>query len=236
MNGQMQKGSPGMRLQLGASVLSAARAVDTRLVRARLGRFERQHRRYVEAQRKVDTAESRLRAAQARIAKLDELQDEAVEALACELAHEGHPRKKPFEAFGATTPAAIAHLPFAESATAVHELVANVQRGKTVSKETLQAAVAADKTARAVEQAIGPIAKLQDNVRHARRMRDALAEGWESALAALRRGARSAADEGEPDLYPALFPAVVRVAKKGKETKSEEPAATPATTPTATAA
>ena len=33
--------SPGMRLKVGASVLAAARAVDTRLVETRLTTFER---------------------------------------------------------------------------------------------------------------------------------------------------------------------------------------------------
>ena len=234
MTRQTQKTSPGMRLQLGASVLSAARAVDTRLVKARLGRFERAHHRYVEGQRKVDAAESQLRTAQARLGRYDAIQDEALETLACVLAHDGQPRKRPFEAFGASTPAAIAYLPPGESAKAVHQLVETIQRSKTVSKETQQAAQAADKAARDVEQALGPIVKLQDNVRDARRTRDAVGQGWESSLAALRRGARSAADEGAPDLYPTLFPAVVRVTTKTKAPDTPVPDAPP--TPTATAA
>ncbi len=47
MANHASKTGPGMRLQLGASVLSAARAVDTRLVKARLERFGRAHREYV---------------------------------------------------------------------------------------------------------------------------------------------------------------------------------------------
>src|SRR5207237_841858 len=95
------KNSPGMRLQLGASILSAARGVDTRLVKIRLGRFERTHGNYVTAQRKVDVAESQLRAAQARLAEYDAVQDDAVEALACALVADGQPRETPFEVIGA---------------------------------------------------------------------------------------------------------------------------------------
>ena len=96
--------SPGLRLEVGASVLSAARAVDARLVKGRLGRFERVHRNYVNAQRKVDAAESQLRAAQARLAECDAIQDEAVETLARALVADGQPRGNPFEAFGVPAP------------------------------------------------------------------------------------------------------------------------------------
>ena len=51
-----RKNGSGTRLQIGAGVLSAARAIDTRPVKGRLGRFERAHRAYVAAQRKVDDA------------------------------------------------------------------------------------------------------------------------------------------------------------------------------------
>src|SRR2546425_5399662 len=77
-----RKNGSGTRLQIGAGVLSAARAIDTRLVKGRLGRFERAHRAYVAAQRKVDAADSQLRSAQARLAECDAVQDEAVETLA----------------------------------------------------------------------------------------------------------------------------------------------------------
>ena len=62
-------------------------------------------------------------------------------------------------------------------------------------------------------------------------MRDAVAQGWESALAALRRGTRAAGDEGAPDLHATLFPPVVRVVKS--KAPAEEP---PAASGTQTAA
>ena len=223
--------SPGLRLQIGASVLSAARAVDTRLVKDRLGRFERVHRSYVNAQRKVDAAESQLRAAQARLAECDAVEGEAVETLARALVADGQPRGNPFDAFGVPAPGTLTRLPFGEEADAVHQLVGAVQRSKDVSKTTIQAAEAADKAAGVVEKALGPVTKLQESVRDARRTRDAVGQGWESALAALRRGARAAADEGAPDLYATLFPPVARAVTKSKAPQEQTPAVT--TTPTA---
>lgn len=227
MAARLRTTSPGLRLQLGGSVLSAARAVDTRLVKDRLGRFARMHRTYVGAQEKVDTAESKLRAAQARLAECDTVLDEAVETLAGVLCADGAPRGNPFDAFGAPSPGTLMRLPFAEEAEGVHQLVAAVERSKGASKATLQAAQAAEKAAKAVEEALVPIAKLQDNVRDARRARDAVGQGWESALASLKRGARAAADEGAPDLYPTLFPPVVRAVTKNKGTEEAGPAAPP---------
>jgi hypothetical protein len=230
---RMKRTSPGTRLQVGASVLSAARAVDTRLVKARLGRFERVHQQYVNAQRKVDVAESQLRTVQARLAECDAVQDEAVETLARALVADGQPRGNPFDVFGAPAPGTLTRLPFAEEAQAVHQLVAVVQRSKTVSKATIQAAQAADKAARVVEQALAPVAKLQESVRDARRMRDAVGQGWESALAALRRGTRAAADEGAPELDATLFPPVVRATTKNKAAEEQVPTVTQTATPTA---
>ena len=221
---RMKNTSPGTRLQLGASVLSAARAVDTRLVKERFQRFEQVHRNYVSAQRKVDTAEDALRAAQTRLAELDLEQDEAVEALACAVATDGAPRKNPFESLGALPPFKLTRLNFAEEAAAIHKLVVTVLRSKTVSEATIKAAKAADKAASTVEQAIVPIAKLENAVRDARRLRDTVGQKWESALAALRRGTRAAADEGAPELDAMLFPPVPRPVQKKKVPDEPAPA------------
>ena len=227
MSRKVQGTSPGMRLQLGASVLAAARAVDTRLVEARLASFDRAHRSDVSAQREVDTAESQLRAAQARLAECDVIQDEAVETLARALVADGKPRTNPFEAFDVPAPGTLTRLPFGEATEAVQQLVAAVQRRKDASPATREAAKAAGEAARIVEEALVPIASLQDTVRDARRMRDAVAQGWESALAALRRGCRAAADDGAPDLYTTLFPPVVR--SRPRKPAAEPPSAAQAT-------
>jgi len=147
--------------------------VDTRLVKDRLGRFERVHRTFVNAQKKVERRRVQLNAAQARLAECDAVQDEAVDTLARALIADGEPRGNPFDPFGRPAPGTLMRLPFAEEAAAVHKLVAAVQRSKDVSKATIQAAQAADKTAGVVEEALGRSAKLQDTVRDARRTRDA---------------------------------------------------------------
>ena len=236
MTVRLKKTSAGTRLQIGASVLAAARAVDTSAVKARLRRFEQTHRSYVNAQKKVDAAESQLQALQVRLAELDAVQDEAVETLARALVTDGQPRGNPFDAFGAPAPSTLKRMPFPEAAVAVHQLVATVLRAKGGSEATTQAAQAAEKAAQTLEGALAPVAKLEDSVRDARRMRDAVGQTWESALAALRRGARAAADDGAPDLYPTLFPPVARVASKVKAPEEAVPAEPPATTATSNAA
>ena len=128
--------APGLRLKIGASILSAARAIDTRPVKERLGRFEREHRRYVEAQQKVAAMELKLRAAQARLSQCDADRDEAVEGLACALVGDGHRIRNPFAAFGALSPSKLARLPFADEAEAVHRLVAAI-RAVTKAKKPL---------------------------------------------------------------------------------------------------
>ncbi len=231
---RLRKSGPGSRLQLGSSLLSAAREVDTRLVKDRLQRFAEVHKSYASAERKVDAAESELAAAQARVEKLDAVQDHALEQLAKAVAIDGQPRKNPFAAFGAESPSVIARAAFGEEAEQIQRLVATVVRSKGVSAATIQVAQAADKAARAVEQTCVAIVKIEQTVLEARRKRDAIAKVWQSALAALRRGARAAADDGAPDLYATLFkrPTRGKSTTKTTEAATTEPQ-TPASTPNA---
>ena len=235
-----KKRSPGMRLQRGASVLSAAEAVDTRLVKDRLTSFERVHRSYVNAQRKLDAAEAELRRAQGRLEEHRAVQGEALDGLAGALVADGQPLTNPFEAFGAPSRGGFERLGYGEEAEAVHELVTAVLRSKAPSKIVVQAAQAAEKAATSLERTLGPIAKLQDRIFNARKFRDTVGHDWDAALSALKRGARAAADEGAPTLYARLFPPVVRAAPKGKgaeetpATGTPPPAETGTTTPVAT--
>jgi hypothetical protein len=161
-----------MRLQQGASLLSAAREVDTRLVKARLQRFEAVHMSYTGAQRKVDAAESELEATLARIEKLDAVQDHALEQLAVALTTDGQPRKNPFAAFGADSPSVIAKARFGEEADEIQRLVATVLRSKGVGSRTIKAAQAADKAAGVVQEALAGIAEREQAVVDTRRTRD----------------------------------------------------------------
>jgi hypothetical protein len=217
-------------LGVGASILAAARTLDTRIIKARLAAFEAAQRTYSTGHDKVHTAEAQLGAAQLRLDELDAQQDQAVEALAAALIVDGQPRTNAFAAYGVPAPGKLMNLPVADEAKAVHQLVAAVQRGRGVSKPTLQAAQAAQKAARAIEQALVEMEKRQNVVREARHTRDAVAQTWATALAALKRGARAAADEGAPTLYATLFDRPQR--PNGKNGKSPKAAAAPVPAPT----
>jgi len=226
------KFSPGSRRATGVAILAAARAVDTRLIKGRLAAFEKVQRDYIAAQSDVENEDARLRAAQTRVGECDAAQDEAVESLARALVADGQPRANPFASFGTPAPSSLGKLPPADEAKAIHRLVATVQRNKTISKATLQAAQAADKAAKAVEQALLPLDKLQTALKTARHTRDAIGQSWESALAALKRGARSAADDGAPQLYATLFQTLAQPNSKSKKPAPQpEPKSAPATSP-----
>ena len=209
--------SPATRLELGAAVLAAAHALDTRPIKDRLARFERAHHTYATAYAKVETAEEQLRAAQVRVAERDVDQDKAVEAVTRALVADGRDRFNPFAVFGLPSPGAIVRLPIADEMATIGRLVSAIQQDKMASKATLQAAQAVDKAARAVEQALAPIDKPTAAVREARQMRDATTQGWEIAYAALRRDAQAATAEGAAGLYPALFGATARPAAKASK-------------------
>jgi hypothetical protein len=214
------------QLDAGASILAAADPMDTRLIKARLTAFSGAQRTYKTAHEQVLAAEARVTAAQMRLGELDVNQDEAVTALAAALIVDGQRRTNPFDAFGAPAPGKLTELGVADEAKAVHQLVAAVQRGKGTSKLTLKAAQAAEKAAHAVEQGLAEIERLHGNLRAARQRRDAVGQAWATALAALKRGARAAADEGAPTLYATLFDR-----PRPARTKSAKPPPAPAPSP-----
>lgn len=224
--------NPSGRLETGAAVLAAAKAVDIELVRPRLKAFAGAHRRYAEAQREVEAADARLQEAQVRLGRCDAAQDEAVEGLARTLVSDGQPRGNPFAAFG-TTPSAVKLMPAAAEARAIRQIVAAVQRQQSVSKATLAATRAAEQAAQKVEAASLLVAKLQQARDNRRGARDHLGQSWEATFAALKRGARAAADDGAPGLYSALFGPSHRSHKKMTK-PAPTPTPTPATAPPAT--
>lgn len=79
----------GGRLQTAAAIFAAARAVDTRLVKARLAAFEQAHRGYADAQNKVDAAETQLRGAQVKLGECDFALNEVIKTLARSLIFDG---------------------------------------------------------------------------------------------------------------------------------------------------
>ena len=215
------------RLETGAAILAAAKVVDTDLVKPRLAAFASVQRSYTEAQRQVDAAEALLKEGQIRLARRDAEQDEAVEGLARALVSSGQPRANPFAAFGAAAPSGVKQLIPAVEAKAIRQLVAAVQRHKPLNKATSQAAQAAEQAARQVEAAQLAVDKREEALSHARHARDDVGETWETALAALKRGARAAADDGAPGLYTALLGGQRRSTRKTSK-PSPAPAPTPA--------
>ncbi len=236
---------PSNRMNVGTAILTAARGIDTAPVKARLSAFIDMHRSYAGAQGKVGTAESELRAAQAKLEQRSAEIDASVEALAVALAHEGQPRLTPFAAFGMSTPGEVRHLAAGRKAQAVHQLVAQVQHTKGMSQKTRDTAQAAEQTARSVDAACLAVGQLRATLRDRRRQRDALGSSWDTALAALRREAQSAVADGAAGLYSALFGAATArsTRRNGKSTPVQEhapistptPEANPAPTPVSTA-
>lgn len=221
-------GSPGRRLRFGDAVLMAAKTVNTKPVQARLDAFASTHNAFAAAQARADKAEKALAAAQAKVLQRDREQDEAVEMLARALVNEGQSRARPFAGVGGPTPAAIMRLPVADEAKAIHTLVAAFQRHNGLARATQDAIQRADKAARAIEKAVEPIAALEAAVDKARQARDALISAWDNNLAALKRGARAAVDDGEPHLYAALLPPLPRNgARNGKRAPKPLPAPPP---------
>ncbi|MEO7328736.1 MAG: hypothetical protein ABI193_09175, partial [Minicystis sp.] len=148
---------------------------------------------------------------------------ESVLALAAGLPADGLPRVNPFKPLGAPAPAALCALGYGEEARAVLALEKAVLKHKGASKGSLAAAKTAGKAALGVQAALAGIPKLEKARTNAITQRDALAQGWETAFAALKRAARAAADEGQGGLYAALFERKEAPAKKAKGKKGEAP-------------
>ena len=193
------------RLKTGAAILAAAQVVEVTAIKPRLTAFASAHRDYVAAQRAVDAAETELQKGQAQVDRCDAEQDDRVEGLARALVTDGEPRANPFEAFHTGTPFAIKQLTPAEQAKTIRTLIGTVQESKTVSTATRRVARAAEQAVGAVEAALLTLEKRKAALRTARDTRTADGEMWDSALAALKRGARAAADDGAPGLYEALL-------------------------------
>ena len=210
----MPRLGPGARAEIGGAVLAAAETVDTRLVRERLAAFAVTHGRYTEAQRVVAAAEVKLAAAAAVVRRCDVEQDAAVDALARALLHEGQPRANPFRGLGVPSPAVLQRRAAAAEAKAIHKLVAAVQRLPGCAAPTLQAAEAAAAAAGAVEKALASVLPLAAALHTARLARDTVGELWNRDLAALKRHAQAAADDGAPHLHAALFRSVRRIGRK----------------------
>jgi hypothetical protein len=225
----LQSGNnPGPRIEAGDHLLDVAAslgAARTKPVAARLTTFTTQHTAYKKADEAVKTAEETVRKAQQDVAEKDVSQDAAMEGLASALAGEGFPRANPFKPLGFEAPATIKNKGYAAEAKEVQDLAGKVKAHKPALKASGKAADAALKAAKAVVAALQPVGKLIKARAAAISRRDALEQPWETAFAALKRGARAAEDEGAHGLFDALFGIdKPRPAKKAKAKKAEPPA------------
>ncbi len=222
------------QINAGAAILAAARTVDTRLIKDRLAAFDRAQQGYVQAQAKVQQADAEVEKAHAQFRTE---QQGLVDTLARALVADGQPLRDPFAAFAGLQTGVLMRLAPAEAAKALPELVAAIRRSKTLGKGTLQAVQSAEKVTRGMEPALARLEALRTVVRDARATRDAVAQAWELALGALKRGARAAADDGAPNLYATLFERAARTSTKASKPTpqpSPQPSSLPAAAPTST--
>jgi hypothetical protein len=226
MDGQRYGRGPGERLQLGAAILANARVVDTAPVKRRLQGFATAHRNYVAIQNKIQAVDADLHGAMAKAARRGKELDAAVEALALALAIDGHPRAKPFAALGGAAPSDVRQVANQEKPQTVHRLAEAALSSRAAGRTTCEAARAADQAADKLQAAQAAIGPLKATLGELRRQRQTLGQPWNRALAALRREARSAEDDGAVGLYRALFGSGTAATRQ-----NDKPAPTPAPQP-----
>jgi hypothetical protein len=215
---------PGSRVAMGNTLIDAAKTVDTSVVKARLTAFVRAHREYLTVEAKVRKAEEVLRVQQVKLGEADARQDEATEALAEVLIKEGMPRTNPFKPLGFPAPTVIVRMDSTDEAQVLLKLAKRAASSRDTPRVVVSAARAAARAAQSVLKAAAPLGRLTEAHRVALGHRDALAQRWEKTFAALKQGARTAADEGAADIYDALFGALSpRRASSGTRTRTRKP-------------
>ncbi len=228
---QINKG-PTSRVEAGNHVLDAAEslgAAQTKTIAERLAALKKAHAGYIGADKAVKAADAALRAQQAKVGEADVTQDEGVDALATAVIGEGMPRMTPFKPFGFGAPGSIKRMGYTAEAKEVIALAAAVLKHKPALAKSRKAATALAAAGKAVLAAAAPLADLEAKRKTAASKRAALDLAWEKAFAAVKRGARAAADEGALDLYDALFgsaPAKPKAAKKTKPDPAKAPTPT----------
>lgn len=201
------------RRVVGAALLEAASALDTRSIAVKLAQFRKAQQNLAKAEDALAAAEARLIDAQRDVAEFDNDQDAAVAALASSLIAVGQPRINPFRKLSKYAPARMQEIGYGEEAKALLELSGKTRRLAGATPELHAAAREADRSARALLAAIVVAERAAERVTAARERRDALGQPWETALATLRRAARAMDQNGSPGFFDALFKAAARRAK-----------------------
>ncbi len=193
------------RLEGGDAVLTAAETADTKPIAAKLARFRKAHGALRAADEALGAAEEKLRAAQQKVAEADVDQDDRVDALANVLVSIGLPRVNPFKGLSPVVPSRMKVMGYGDEAAALVKLTAKVRKRKGLTPAVAAACKEAERAAKSVVDALAPIGKLEGAVTTARTRRDALTQPWETAFSVLKRGARSADDDGAAGLFDTLF-------------------------------
>jgi hypothetical protein len=205
------------RIAAGDSLLEAAATRDTVKVKARLAGFAAAHRALTKAQAALDDAEATLSARRVAVAERDLDQDQLVDRVASALVGDGLPRRNPFAPLSPLTATKLKDLGYGAEAAAFLALIARARKRKDLSPRTLTTLGAAEKAATAVRSVLTAVAPAQAKVDRARTRRDALVQPWETAFAALKRGARAAEDDGATGHYSALFVSTAPAKKPAKK-------------------
>lgn len=225
---------PTSRVEAGNHVLHAAESIGTAMTKPigpRLATFRKVHDQYMAADDAVKEADAAVRAQKAKVAEADVTQDEAIETLSCTVVGEGLPRLTPFKPLGFASPSSLKKMEAGAEARELLRLAAAVKAHKPALTESRKVAAQLEAAAKGVLVAVEPIADLERKRREAVSKRDALEQGWETAFAALKRGARAAADEGAAGLFEALFgsaPKPKRTRRPKTATPPNEPNPAPA--------
>lgn len=205
------KGHAG-RIQAGKILLTSAESLDTTLVAPHLAAFNETHTQFVAAVAAVDAAQAAVVAATDRLGEQANRLDAAFEKLLGQLVADGQPRLAPLAAWGADTPSAIRTAAPAVRIRSLQRLTTALIGDERLSPASRAAATNCSAEALALDTALSGQTAAEDAAGDARNHRNALADRWDDAFAALKRGARAAADDGAPALYAALFDRIVRPA------------------------
>lgn len=216
---------PTTRLKRGNVLLANAQGIDTSSVRARLETFVDIHRRFIEANARVQEAEGLELLEQERVQQLDGVQAKALAALSATLQLDGEARRNPFGRFIDPTPGEIARMSFADRARTLRHLAATLQRSLGPSKATLAAAAEVAEAAVRVEEALPGLELRRSFLDMARQRRDSLIPQWNAAYFALRHLTRSLIEE--PHLYATLFAAPRISTRKAAADDSSSPSEQP---------
>lgn len=224
----MPRMGPKAYAEMGAAVLAAAETADTRLIERRLAAFVRAHRAYLAAQRQVQAVEAQERVGRLRLATRITAHGVAIDGLVRALVGDGASRINPFAALHRAPPSAIKRWSAAEQVQAIRELAGTVKRRARLSAGTRQAVLNAESAARAVDAALKSLRRVRNALDDTRRARDQIGATWKSALAALKRGARAAADDGAPHLHATLFRTVRAKRRRKRRPRPSGASTTPA--------